>query len=159
MTPSITDLEGYIGKPIDQICTTGLTSETQNHCAHFVSHALGVRLGTLCGDMRYATRGTGGSIRCDEIYNRLARRGTWETRPTHPANGLLIFVTSARNVVNGTMTNSPQKHVGIFHSGRVFNFSNGQKKVVADFTVEDFHAKFRKAYTGGDVSLYYGVPE
>lgn len=43
----------------------------RNHCAHFVSHALGLQLGTLCGDMSWKTRHTGASIRCDELYSHL----------------------------------------------------------------------------------------
>ena len=156
MTVSLTDLQSYVGKSIDDICSNGFSSAAQNHCAHFVSHALGLKLGMLCGDMKFATRGTGGSIRCDELFNRLGDFGAWEDRPASD-NGLLIFVLSARNMGNGVMANVPQKHVGIHFNGKVFNFSNGQHQVVADPSVEAFHNKFKRTYAGGDVSLYYGV--
>lgn len=55
------------------------------------------------------------------------------------------------------MLNVPQKHVGIHFGGKVYNFSNSQHKVVADASVEAFHAKFKKAYSGGDISLFYGL--
>ncbi len=151
-------LQGYVGKSIADICTTGLTSPTQNHCAHFVSHALGIQLGMLCGDMAYKTRHTGASIRCDELYNRLAQTGPWDERPA-ASDGLLIFVLSASHVINGTMMNVPQKHVGIYCYGQVYNFSNTQHKVVADPSVEVFHKKFKLTYAGNDISLFYGVPQ
>ena len=51
MTLFLSDLQDYVGKSIDKICTNGFTSHSQNHCAHFVSHALGLQLGMLCGDV------------------------------------------------------------------------------------------------------------
>lgn len=156
MPITLNTLQGYVGKPISDICSNGFSASSQNHCAHFVSHALGIKLGMLCGDMTYATRKTGASIRCDELYNRLALRGKWEDRPAM-ADGLLIFVLSAANIVNGQMSAVPQKHVGIHYGGVVFNFSNSQHKVVADATVDAFHKKFKNSYAGNDISLYYGV--
>ena len=61
------------------------------------------------------------------------------------------------NVVNNLMAPVPQKHVGIHYGGMVFNFSNSQSKVVADNSVEAFHSKFKSAYAGNDISLYFGV--
>jgi hypothetical protein len=156
MAISPIELQTYVGKTIADICTNNFSSPSQNHCAHFVSHALGIKLGMLCGDMTFKTRKTGASIRCDELYNRLISRGPWEDKPAF-ADGLMIFVTSAKNVVSGAMTNIPQKHVGIHYGGRVFNFSNSQRKVVVDASVELFHAKFKNAYAGSDISLFYGA--
>lgn len=153
---STSSLQSHVGKSIDEICANGFSSPTQNHCAHFVSHALGLKLGMLCGDMLFKTKGTGASIRCDEIYNRLKTKGPWEERPKYD-QGLLIFVLSAKNILGGTMLNVPQKHVGIHFDGKVYNFSNSQHKVVVDATVDAFHAKFKALYAGGDISLYYGV--
>lgn len=156
MPISLNELQAYVGKPIGEVCKNGFSSPSQNHCAHFVSHALGIQLGMLCGDMAYKTRKSGASIRCDELYNRLSSTGPWASKPSQ-CDGLLIFVTSAKNVTNEIMTNSPQKHVGVHFGGTVFNFSNSQHKVIVDSTVEAFHAKFRSSYSGGDVSLYFGV--
>lgn len=156
MPVSLFELMNHVGKSIEDICANGFSSPAQNHCAHFVSHALGVQLGTLCGDMTYATRKTGASIRCDELYNGLTFKGPWDKKPVAD-DGLLIFVLSARNVINGRMLNVPQKHVGIHFDGQVFNFSNSQHRVVADASVDAFHKKFKNAYAGNDVSLFYGV--
>jgi hypothetical protein len=156
MSITLSTLQGYVGKSISDLCSNGFSSPAQNHCAHFVSHAIGIKLGMLCGDMAFKTRKTGASIRCDELYNRLALRGKWEDRPTM-SDGILIFVLSAKNVVSGVMSPVPQKHVGIYYGGAVFNFSNSQKKVVADPSVDAFHKKFQSSYAGNDISLYYGV--
>ncbi len=159
MPVSQAELEGYLGKSIADICPNSFASPAQNHCAHFASHALGIQLGMLCGDMAFKTKGTGASIRCDELFNHLPLRGEWANRPS-ASDGILIFVTSASNVRGGnTMLNVPQKHVGIHFGGRVYNFSNSQHKVVADPTVDAFHRKFMQAYSGGNVSLYFGVPQ
>lgn len=156
MSTTLTDLQNYVGKSIGDICGNGFSSSSQNHCAHFVSHVLEIQGGVLCGDMAWDTRKTGASIRCDEVYNRLSSKGKWEDRPA-ASDGLLIFVLSAANVVGGIMQNVPQKHVGIYFGGQVFNYSNSQQKVVADSSVEAFHGKFKTSYAGGDISLFYGV--
>ncbi|MFC4161370.1 hypothetical protein [Chitinimonas lacunae] len=149
-------LQGYVDQTIGDICGNNYAPADANHCAHFVSHVLNLAHGTLCGDMQYSTRRTGASIRCNELYNSLNSRGPWADRPT-AADGLLIFVLSARNVVGNVMGSVPQKHVGIHFGGKVYHYSNSQDKVVCDPTVEAFHNKFKHAYAGNDISLYYGV--
>lgn len=154
---SLSALQGYVGKGITDICTTSFDSATENHCAHFVSHVLDLSIGTICGSMKWATRGTGVSIRCDELYNGLTQKGKWEDRPTDKEDGMLVFVLSARGVSNGVMQAIRQKHVGILYDGKVFNYSNSKKKVVADASIDDFHEKFKKTYAGKDISLFFGV--
>lgn len=156
MDISLATIQGYVGKRISDICPNGFSAASQNHCAHFVSHVHGIQFGMLCGDMAFKTKKTGASIRCDELYNRLTKKGKWDDRP-ELSDGLLIFVLSARNVMDGIMANVPQKHVGVYFEGKVYNFSNSQHKVVADVSVEAFHNKFKHSYAGGDVSLFYGV--
>ncbi|MCL2076701.1 MAG: hypothetical protein FWH15_09775 [Betaproteobacteria bacterium] len=154
---ALASLEGYVGKSIGDICGNKYIS-AQSHCAHFVGHALGIQLGLICGDMAYKTRKTGASIRVDEIYNQLASRGKWEDKPAS-GDGLLIFVISATEVRNGVMTDFSQKHVGIHFGGKVFHYSNGQKKVVVESSVDVFHNTFKRTYSRSkDVSLFFGVP-
>lgn len=152
-----TDLDAWVGKPIGDLCQNNFTTPKENHCAHFVSHALGIRLATLCGDMKWATRRTGGSIRCNELYNALQWTGPWDERPIHLTDGMLIFVISARNMPKNVMQEVSQKHVGIHFAGHVYHFSNSKHKVVTDPTVGTFHNKFMHRYRGGDISLYFGV--
>jgi hypothetical protein len=154
---SLNDLQGYAGKSIAQLCNNRFTSLSEFHCAHTVSHILDIQIATLCGDLYRNTRHTGATIRCDELYNGLVRKGPWEKKPT-PDNGLLIFCTSARNVTaGGQMINVRQKHVGIYHSGMVFNYSNSHHKIVVDHSVEAFFNKLDAIYTANDISLFYGV--
>ena len=150
------DLQKLVGKTISDICANKFASPAQNHCAHFVGHALGITLGVLCGDMKFETKRTGASIRCDELYNNLQQTGPWAKKPAK-SDRLLIFVISSRHMTNGVMMNVPQKHVGIHFGGSVYNFSNAHHKVVVDTTVDAFHKKFKNLYHGGDISLYYGV--
>jgi hypothetical protein len=156
MATTLASLRNYVGKSIGDICSNGYLQPTENHCAHFVSHASGIQLGLICGDMEWKTRKTGTSLRCDEIYNRLVFKGEWEDRPTLD-DGLLIFVISAAQVRNGFMQNIKKKHVGIHFSGQVFHYSNTQSQVVFDPSVEMFHNKFKRSYGGKDISLFSGV--
>jgi hypothetical protein len=154
---SLEELIKFVGLGMEDICPNSFTTSDQNHCAHFVSHVLKQTIGLLCGSMKHETRGTGVSVRCNELYNGLEQRGAWDSRPAFD-NGIFIFVTDKQNVVNDTMINVPKKHVGIHHSGQVFHFSNGQHKVIRDPTVEAFHSKFRRSYAGKNISLFYGIP-
>jgi hypothetical protein len=153
---ALKDLQGYVGKSIGQLCSNNYSATSQSHCAHCVSHILGIQIATLCGDMRYNTRKTGATIRCDELYNGLTRKGPWDQRPT-PETGILIFCISAKSVIGGWMINVPQKHVGIYHSGKVFNYSNTLHKVVLDQSVQAFFNKLDAAYLADDIALFYGV--
>lgn len=156
-TVSAAILDAYVGKGMGEICANHFDSPSQNHCAHFVSHALGLQLGLLCGDMEYATRRTGASIRCDEVFNRLASRGPWASAPG-VTDGLLCFVTNPGNVTNNVMANVPQKHVGIVWGGAVYNFGNTQHMVRKEPTVEAFRTRLDGVYRGG-VSLYFAQPQ
>lgn len=149
-------LGGYVGQSIGQICNLGFASPAQNHCAHFVSHALGINVSVLCGDMQYATRHRGATIRCNELYNNLAVRGPWSARPKS-AVCLLAFVVSARNVVSNFMHDVPQKHVGIVYGSDVYNYSNTHHQVVCDKSPQMFLSRFQGLYSGGDISLFFGV--
>ncbi|HLJ89275.1 MAG TPA: hypothetical protein VKZ53_20820 [Candidatus Angelobacter sp.] len=149
-------LDTFLGKPIKDICTVGYDDGAQNHCAHFVSHALEIKNGILCGDMKFDTRHQGTTIKVHELFNSLSQRGPWEESPKG-ASSLLVFVTSAKNVSNNRMSNVPQKHVGIYLNGGVYNYSNTRHQVVLDASLDIFHDKFKKTYHGKDISLYYGV--
>ena len=55
------------------------------------------------------------------------------------------------------LPNLAQKHVGIYPGGQVYNCSNSRGKAVVDSSVEAFHSKFKRAYAGDDISLYFGI--
>jgi hypothetical protein len=49
----LTDLDKYVGKTVEDFCAFGYgkKKDTENHCAHFVSHALNIQVGTTCTDL------------------------------------------------------------------------------------------------------------
>jgi len=57
------------------------------------------------------------------------------------------------------MMNVRQKHVGIYHSGMVFNYSNTLHKVAVDHSVEAFFNKLDAVYVADDIALFYGVAQ
>ncbi|BET24716.1 hypothetical protein EV673_1412 [Limnobacter thiooxidans] len=67
------DLEKYEGLDIKDICSTGLDSAGLNHCAHFVSHALDLGFGMLCGNMSWDTKGQGGYRFTRAIFSQVQR--------------------------------------------------------------------------------------
>lgn len=148
------DLEKFEGLDIKEICTTGFNSAGLNHCAHFVSHALDLRFGMLCGNMAWETKGQGACIRVDEIFNRCREVGSWADRPIC-LSPCLAFVTPSTNINRDRMGSSPKKHIGIFVDGKIWHYSNGSDKVITD-SPERFLIKFKGLY-GSNTKLFYGT--
>ncbi len=148
------DLVQYQGLDIKDICSTGFNSSGLNHCAHFVSHAIDLQFGMLCGNMSWATRGQGVCIRVDEIFNRCVHVGGWFNKPKC-LTPCLAFVTPSSNVSGKTMGSSPKKHIGIFVDDLVWHYSNGSDRVITD-SPERFLIKFKGLY-GASTQLYFGA--
>ncbi|MEM7423581.1 MAG: hypothetical protein AAF334_07640 [Pseudomonadota bacterium] len=146
-------LNGYVDKDIKDICDTGFDAANHNHCAHFVSHAMDIKTGLVCGSMAYATRGQGTSIRVNEIYNSCSERGLWSAKPHGKKMGL-AYVTLPGNVDrSGDMGSNPKKHIGVFVNDTIWHYSNGQDKVVTH-SPTDWHTRFRGVY-GSSTQMYY----
>jgi hypothetical protein len=147
-------LEDFLDHPIDDICGNGYVDHSSNHCAHFVSHALGFQFGMNC---RKLTDGSGraANVRVHELFSRCGSVGLWPPPASEP---VLIFVTAAGNVdlAHKTMHNVPNKHVGVFAGGLIYHYSNAKGKVVRQ-GVADFQAHFDKAY-GKPQGYFYGTP-
>jgi hypothetical protein len=149
-----TELVASLNKTISDFCAIGFTNSKDNHCAHYVSHMLNLHFGTLC-DLSFDGRNRAAvSIRCDEIYNRLASRGALGS--TTPSNGWLIFATPTFNVIGDTMGNNKKKHVGIYFNAKVYNYYNDDDQVRAD-TLERFHDRLKRAYSDPKLGLYYAA--
>lgn len=146
-------LDGFLGKNISEICDIGYTDNNLNHCAHFVSHVLNLKIGMICGAIKWESRHKGVSIRVDEIYNACADRGPWDERNAH-GEPCLAFVTPQGNVTGAGMGRSPSKHIGICVGEYVYHYSNSGDKVVKD-TPASFLLKFRGVY-GSSTAMYYG---
>lgn len=154
MVISTAELEDLEGKTISEICGIGYTASDLNHCAHFVSHALNIKIGVTCGMMKSGApkEASAATIRVHELFGKCSKVGFWDEEPD-TLEPCLIFITKASgvDVKTKTMANIPKKHVGIAISRQVWHYSNTKDKVVK-VPVESF----RKHYLGEGYALYYG---
>ena len=145
------ELNKFVGKNITGICTNGYTNAADNHCAHFVSHALEYTFGYTC---RAAGTGKGpaANLRVHELFGRCPSVGRWDDKPDD-LKTCLAFVTARTNVQvpNKLMANVPKKHVGIFIDGTIWHYSNSHHKVMTQ-NPEDFSHH----YPGPDIELFFG---
>ena len=147
------NLKQYLGSHIKKICSNGYHNIHDNHCAHFVSHVLGFRFGFKCrnmtgkGDMASAA-----SIRVHEVFSKCPQVGEWVSKPVNMKFCLAFMTIKANvNLKNKIMINHPKKHIGIFHNGKIYHYSNSRNKVV-----EQTPEAFGKHYSGNDITVYYG---
>ena len=70
----------YLGKNIGDICSIGFASADDNHCAHFVYHALGNQFGFTCHNMKNGP-GTPANIRVQDVFARCGSVEAWGSRP------------------------------------------------------------------------------
>lgn len=148
-------LADSLSKPIEEICPNNFHSHSANHCAHFVSHMVGLDFTYNCRDFKGGSE-TGGNIRVQEIFPRCPLVGNWEDRP-NTGEPLLVFVTKTGNVdlAKKKMLNVPQKHIGVFLDGYVYHYSNSQEKAVK-WDPETFLDRFETIYSGTQ-SLFFGT--
>ncbi len=149
-TPTTADLQKYEGKHIKDICGNAYHNDSDNHCAHFVSHVLGFSFGLTCKGM--TGKGTkGASLRVHELFAKCPEVGKLADCK---AAACLVFITKAGNVnlAQKVMSNVPQKHVGVYVDGTIWHYSNGRRMVVSQ-TPE----AFSKHYPGAGFALFYGV--
>ncbi|MEO8126556.1 MAG: hypothetical protein ABJF23_04870 [Bryobacteraceae bacterium] len=148
-----TSLKALLGKHIRDICPNGYSSDSDNHCAHFVSHVLGYQFGATCRMMQGGT-GTAACIRVQEVMLRCLQVGKWDELPT-PLFWGLVFITRASNVNTKTkvMVNVPRKHIGIFIGGprTIYHYSNSRRQVVSQTPDE-----FSNHYAAPDNAMFWG---
>lgn len=128
-------LEEYVGKNIEEICPLGFgkKGDSDNHCAHFVSHVLRLNeslgFGLTCAGMVHVgkkNRSAGGCIRVNNIFNNCEDLdGPCET-------GCLVYYTIPGNMSNGLMGSMSKKHVGIYYNNFVYNYGNTKDAVRKD---------------------------
>lgn len=161
-------IDRYVGKSVEAFCPFhyGKVKDAQNHCAHFVCHALGIQVGTTCESLLswpeikvYLKEGVpkgskGYTVRVNDLYNSLKDKGGWEGRKADPC---LIFATRPSNISvdRQKMGSESRKHVGYFAHGEVWHYGNTDDEVKRD-TLAVFQAKFQKNY-GSTVLFLYGV--
>jgi hypothetical protein len=153
-------LDTFKGKDMSAICPLGFDDATQNHCAHFVCHVLKLNsshIGLTCegmvsGKKKFAA--SGACIRVHQLFNYCENIAV-------PAElGCLIFITKATNVdrVSGLMGNIPDKHVGIYFHGDVWNYSNDAGMVLHE-TKAAFINRVDARYHGNTVVKYTVIPD
>lgn len=156
-------LDAVVGLNIKSICENDYADPALNHCAHFVSHILGIEGDpTNCATLVPAAsrRSIGRNVRVHEIFPRCPEAGEWCDRPGHLFS-CFAFITYANGVdlARRTMQNVPNKHIGIFHTGFIYHYANS-RDVVARDTPEDFEQRFRRVYghtAARPVRLFYGT--
>jgi len=149
-TPTADFLNGFVGKHIKDICDCGYHHDNDNHCAHFVSHALGFHFGRTCKTMTGKGR-IGANISVLQLFPMCGQVGDWKERDE---DACLAFVlkTSKVDLEAQTLDYFHQEHVGVFLNGTIWHYSNRQRKVVTQ-TPQDFSHH----YPGNQHALYYGT--
>ncbi|MEX0794497.1 MAG: hypothetical protein WD045_15285 [Pirellulaceae bacterium] len=125
-------LNSYLGKNISEICLNGYDDKSENHCAHFVSHAANLDFGYTCRS-HTGKKNQGANLRVHEVFARCAK--TSEVIQCSPSQSGLVFISAPSNFVTPkagptTMRNVPKKHIGFLLNGHIWHYSNGQDQVV-----------------------------
>jgi hypothetical protein len=151
-----TDLDNALGKSIDDICPNNFHDHASNHCAHFVSHILGLDFSFNFKEFHGGSH-PGANVRVHEIFSRCPLVGKFADRPAD--REVLVFVTrhDVVDLANKEMQNIPQKHIGILVDGHIYNYSNTQEKVVK-VTPTTFLNQFERIYAGTQALFYGTVP-
>ncbi|PQO39321.1 hypothetical protein C5Y96_05560 [Blastopirellula marina] len=149
-------LNSFLGKSMAEICPSGYADTSNNHCAHFVGHALDITVGLTCHGMTSGKKrkGEAASLRVQEIF--AACPSVAEYDDTMVGKRGLMFVSAPSNFVTTggktTIRNVPKKHIGIFLNGTVWHYSNSRNKVVTQTP-----AQFIKHYSGQTNALWLGT--
>jgi len=154
MTDLKARLDGFLGQSIAQICPNKFHDLSQNHCAHFASHAVGMPFSFNCKDFKGGTAEPG-NIRVHEVFAQCPKVGRFGDADL--TRSQLVFITRKSHVDldAGTMVNHPQKHIGIYCDGHVYHYSNTPDEVVK-WTPEKFESTFQAIYAG-DQGLFFGL--
>ncbi|MCC8361894.1 hypothetical protein LK996_02190 [Lysobacter sp. A6] len=147
------NLDDQVGKTISDFCGNHFNDAAQNHCAHFVSHVLGVDAGYDC-KLHMGGGSPGASLRVHELFAACPTVGKFDAAPNARC---LVFVTRKEYVDVGrhSMRNHPQKHVGILDNGAVYHYSNTGDVVIKQ-SPQEFLERFDRVYAGQQ-ALFYGT--
>ncbi|NKC34558.1 hypothetical protein [Falsiroseomonas selenitidurans] len=168
-TPGVAD---FLGKSIEAICPFGFgkAGDDQNHCAHFVGHALrwAAGVGLTCDGLlpaklpsSHAMYGQRGAlVRVNQLFTHVAGKTVLDTTAKYPdIQKGLIFVSLTSNFTNDftEMGNHPRKHVGIVIANEVFHYGNTQDAVRKD-SLTQFVKRMTGAYGGVVTFVTTGLP-
>ncbi len=145
----------FTGKHISTLCKRGFVANSTSHCAHFVSHALGITAGTNCWGG--GNKHPGASIRVNEVFAACPQVGHWEDRSKNRA--VLVFIINKANVdlKKKRMDAVRQKHIGVCTRNVVWHYANTLNKVVEQ-SPEALLKTFQSSYSARkNVALFYGT--
>jgi hypothetical protein len=148
-------LNSYVGKDIKDICPNGYSDPGINHCAHFVSHVLGlhriasVKTGGSCAKGEF-----GANTRVAEVFSQCSSVYEFNSCPSVICG--LIFVSSPSNFISKpgrvpSIRNVKKKHIGIIYNQNIWHYSNTQDRVVVQ-TMAEFIRHYKKQTN----ALWYG---
>jgi hypothetical protein len=137
----LTNLDGYLGQSVSTWCGKyGAAGDDDNHCAHFVSHVLHLRIpgAALCSNVdgstySYEDRNQGYCIRVNQIFNSCQGRVAWTSALDGASGCYLAVATIPENVTKQsppTVGSMRKKHIGFFSCGSVYHYSNTRDKVI-----------------------------
>lgn len=141
------NLDGYLGQSVVDFCGKyGSVADSQNHCAHFVSHVLQLRIpgAALCSNVggssySYEDRRKGFCVRVNQIFNSCSNRARWDDRHL-PAGVCFVVATVESNIESENplrIGEMRKKHIGFYSGGQVYNYGNTndavRKTPLADF--------------------------
>lgn len=148
-------IDGYVSKPIKDICQN-LNGSDLNHCAHFVSHVLGIQFGYTCSAQSGKRLSPSANIRVQELFAQCPTVAEWDDTAVK-SKTLLVFVTKKGNLVDlktKTFGNIPKKHVGVLWKDNVYHYSNSADHVMKQAPA-DFFSRMTSAY--GPLQKFYGT--
>lgn len=150
-------LNSFLGKSMAEICPSGYADTSNNHCAHFVGHALDITAGLTCHGMTSGKKrkGEAASLRVQEIFAVCPSLAEYDNKTMAGKRGLMFVSAPSSFVTTGTKTtirNVPKKHIGIFLNGTIWHYSNSRNKVVTQTP-----AQFIKHYSGQTNALWFGT--
>jgi hypothetical protein len=158
-----TNLDVYLGQSVTDFCGKyGRVGDSENHCAHFVSHVLGLRIpgAALCSNVggslyAYEERRNGFCLRVNQVFNSCTNRARWDDGDL-PASVCFVVATLEANIESenpltiGTMS---RKHIGFYVGGQVYNYGNTHDKVRKTPL-----ADFKRHYGGNTILLKCDLP-
>jgi hypothetical protein len=128
---SIAQLDSWLGKSMTDICLNGYNKPSDNHCAHFVSHAVALSFGYTC-KQHTGKQNAGANLRVQEVFVQCP--SVQEIVECSSSLSGLVFVSARANFVTRGgrtfLSNVPRKHIGFLLSGFVWHYSNSQHRVV-----------------------------
>jgi hypothetical protein len=170
------DLEDrWLDSDIHDICDIGYWKQSENHCAHFVSHVLGIRIPhkVACDRMPRDSSAPkvaglmGVTVRVYDLFNSVAAKSRVLLGDKPPLSLCLVYTTIESNYLpsqNKMQDDLDQvrsdEHVGLYANEWIYHFSNKKKRVVRWQLKQwrEFHHIDKKGKSDKHVALYSDLP-